>query len=68
MENICTMTDKEVLQYLRLVDRKVDILANYSGVDWKPEYEEELKKIDQELAELRNMIDATRICFGKDSK
>ncbi len=51
------MTEKEILRYLELADRKLDIVVNHSGIDWKPEYEEELKNIDQELVGLRRLID-----------
>lgn len=51
------MTDKEVLRYLTLVDRKLDICLN-SGVNWKPEYEEELTNIDKELSKLRILVEA----------
>lgn len=51
------MTEKEVLRYLSLVDRKLDICLN-SGVNWKPEYEEEIASIDKELAQLRILVDA----------
>ncbi len=50
------MTEKEVLRYLSLVDRKLTIYVN-SGTNWKPEYEEELANIDKELAQLRALID-----------
>lgn len=50
------MTEKEVLRYLSLADRKACILAS-GGVNWKPEYEEELYAIDKEIAELRRLID-----------
>ncbi len=51
------MTEKEVLRYLTLVDRKLDICLN-SGVNWKPEYEDELTSIDKELSQLRILVDA----------
>lgn len=51
------MTEKDVLRYLGLVDRKLTIYVN-SGINWKSEYEEELANIDKELAELRVLIDA----------
>ena len=50
------MGEKEVLRYLSLVNRKMDIYIN-SGINWKPEYEAELENIDQELAQLRHLID-----------
>lgn len=51
------MTDKEVSRYLKLVERRLYIL-NHSGIDWKPEYGPELAIIDQELAELRKVVEA----------
>lgn len=50
------MTESDVSRYLYLVDRRLTILA--SGIDWNPEYEEELKGIDRELSKLRVLIDA----------
>ena len=49
--------EKEILRYLSLVDRKLTIHLN-SGIDWKPEYEEELANIDIELAKLRILVEA----------
>ena len=50
------MTDKEVCRYLRLARRKSDILAQ-SGVGWRPEYREELRKIDEQIKPLRAKVD-----------
>ena len=50
------MTEKEILRYLLLADRKVIIYLN-SGIHWKPEYAQELVNIDKELAQLRFLID-----------
>lgn len=50
------MGEKEILRYLFLADRRLDIIS--SGINWKPEYEEELKSIGIELAHLRDLIDA----------
>lgn len=50
------MGEKEVLRYLYLVDRKLNIFV--SGINWEPEYEDELKSIDKKLADLRVLIDA----------
>lgn len=49
------MTEKDVLRYIYLVDRRLNILT--SGVHWKPEYETELEDIDRELSELRFLVD-----------
>jgi len=49
------MTEKEVLRYLALVERRLFILT--TGIHWKPEYASELKAIDQELAKLRVLVD-----------
>lgn len=51
------MTAEEVLKYIQLVIRKSFIIC-HSGNDWKPEYEIEMKQIDQELALLRPLVDA----------
>lgn len=45
------MTDQQVLRYTQLCKRRMDILL-HSGASWLPEYEAELKSIDQELKEL----------------
>ncbi|MFR8311325.1 MAG: hypothetical protein ACLVBP_02590 [Ruminococcus sp.] len=51
------MTAEEVLKYIQLVSRKSFIIC-HGGNDWKPEYEIEMKQIDQELALLRPLVDA----------
>ena len=51
------MTAEEVLKYIQLVSRKSFIIC-HSGNDWKPEYEIEMKQIDQELSLLRPLVDA----------
>ena len=40
------MTDQQVLRYTQLCKRRMDILL-HSGASWLPEYEAELKSIDQ---------------------
>ena len=50
------MTAEEVLKYIQLASRKTYILT-HNGVEWLPEYEEELQQIDQELALLRPLVD-----------
>lgn len=50
------MSGKEVNRYLALLDRKLFIVA-HSGVEWEPEYGPEMEAIDQELAELRKLVD-----------
>ncbi len=49
------MTQKDVLRYLYLVDRRLTILI--SGINWNPEYGRELKNLEKELSELRNLVD-----------
>lgn len=44
------MTDQDVVRYLELVNRRLKL--SMSGVNWKPEYEQELEEIEKELAEL----------------
>ena len=51
------MTAEEVLKYIQLISRKAFIIC-HSGNDWKPEYEIEMKQINQELALLRPLVDA----------
>ena len=51
------MTVDEVLRYIQLVRRKMYILT-HNGIEWLPEYEEELQQINQELAFLRPLVDA----------
>lgn len=53
------MTDKQVLEYLDLVNRKLEIYAN-SGVTWKPEYAEEMRRIDARITELLPLVEAER--------
>ena len=50
------MTTNEVLKYIQLASR-IYILT-HNGVEWLPEYEEELQQINQELALLRPLVDA----------
>ncbi len=54
------MSDKQVLKYLHLVDRRLYIILN-SGINWKPEYGPELEKIDRELAEMQKTVEAARV-------
>lgn len=49
------MTQNDVLRYLYLVDRRLTILT--SGVHWKPEYEKELRDIENEILGLRSLVD-----------
>ena len=51
------MTDQQVLRYTQLCKRRKDILL-HSGASWLPEYETELKSIDQELKELSEAKEA----------
>ena len=55
------MSDKQVVRYLELVNRSLFILT-HSGIDWKPEYGSELEAIDQELAELRPLVEQEHEC------
>ncbi|MXP77260.1 hypothetical protein GN277_18315 [Lachnospiraceae bacterium WCA-9-b2] len=49
------MIEKDVLRYLYLVDRKLTLIT--SGINWKPQYDEEFAGIDKELNQLRVLID-----------
>lgn len=53
------MTAEEVNRYLDLVNRRLYILV-HSGIDWKPEYEAEMQRIDQELAEMQPIVEQAR--------
>lgn len=46
---------EDINKYLDLVDRRLKIMS--SGVDWKPEYEQELQEINKSLDALRCIID-----------
>ena len=50
------MTAEQVSKYIDLMYKRMHILT-HSGVDWKPEYSEEIAKINKELAELRSLVD-----------
>ena len=51
------MTTNQIHRYLELSARMLEIMLN-SGINWKPEYEAELKAIKMELHELRPLVDA----------
>lgn len=51
------LSQEEILRYLELVDRRLYIVI-HSGIDWKPEYAQEMEDIDKEIAVLRQKIDA----------
>lgn len=48
--------DKDILNYLNLVQRRTYIIL-HSGINWKPEYAFELVEIDRQLAGYRQCID-----------
>lgn len=52
------ITPNQIVRYLDLVDRRLEILT--SGVNWRPEYEGELVVIDQQLAKLRPLVEDLR--------
>lgn len=52
------MTEEQILRYLDLVDRKLELMQ--IGKDWKPEYDQELAEIDRELAELIPVVERAR--------
>lgn len=56
-DKLITLSEDQVMRYLELVDRRMFIVM-HSGVDWKPEYAQELEAIDSEIAVLRTAIDA----------
>ena len=51
---------EQVTEYLKLLDRRLYILL-HSGVDWKPEYEQELEEIDKKISVLREMMDSPEV-------
>ena len=57
------MTDQEVVRYLDLVGRRLKL--SMSGVDWKPEYAQELEEIEKELAELIPLVEKERERFER---
>lgn len=50
------MNELQVLRYIHLAYRKSFIIC-HSGIEWKPEYEDEMKQINQELALLRPLVE-----------
>lgn len=50
------MTDAEVSRYINAVHMKMYVLL-HSGIDWKPEYAQMLEKANEDLAELRPLVD-----------
>lgn len=50
-------TQDDVLEYLRLLDRRCFIVM-HSGISWKPEYAQELEEIDKRFVVLRVRLDA----------
>lgn len=53
------MTDKQVIEYIDLIHRRMQILIN-SGVSWKPEYTDEMKRIDARITELLPLVEEMR--------
>lgn len=51
------LTVNKIARYTALVDRRQYIIM-HSGENWQPEYEDELREIDRELAELRLLVEA----------
>lgn len=58
-DRLVSLSEQQITRYLELVDRRTYILL-HSGVDWKPEYKQEMQEIDKEIAPLRRAIDAAR--------
>lgn len=61
------MNDRQVLRYLELVDRLLWIIR-HSGVDWKPEYEEEGNAIRAELEIMKPLVDTERRYWRETQK
>lgn len=51
------LTDEETLEYIRLSSR---IAEMNTGINWKPEYAEEGRRIEKRWQELRTVADAER--------
>lgn len=58
-DRLVSLSEQQITRYLELVDRRTYILL-HSGIDWKPEYAQEMKAIDEEIAPLRKAIDSAR--------
>lgn len=50
------MSEEKILRYLELANRRAFIVL-HSGIGWKQGYEAELKEIDRELGEIKELID-----------
>lgn len=53
-----------VVRYLDLLSRSSYIVL-HSGIDWKPEYEQELKLIDSEIEDIRRQMGLPAVYSGK---
>lgn len=53
------MTVEQVTEYLDLINRRLYILT-HSGIQWKPEYAQELDGINQKIEELRSTVEQAR--------
>lgn len=53
-------TEKKILRYLHLVDRRLYIIM-HSGIEWRPEYGPEMDQIDKELLQLRDELGMDKI-------
>lgn len=51
------MNTKEVLKYISLIDRRLQILLN-SEIECLPKYGNEMHKIDMELVQIRKLFEA----------
>lgn len=56
-DRLITLSEEQVKRYLQLTDRSI-FISLHSGIDWKPEYLQELEEINREIATLRVAIDA----------
>lgn len=55
------MTDQQVVRYLELVSRRLELMM--IGKGWKPEYDAEMEEIERELAELIPLVEQEREKF-----
>ena len=49
------MKERQVREYTALARRRSEILL-HTGASWKPEYEQELRELNQKIEELRVKI------------
>lgn len=61
------MTPEQVITYINLIHCRNFILT-HSGIDWKPEYTQEMEWINKELSKLRPVVEEARRSRAKEGK